>query len=132
MKLLVDTQCWLWMHAHPERLNPAALAAVQDERNQLFLSAASAWEIAVKYTLGRLPLPVPPHEYVPSRMERADTKALPVTHDHALRVAALPFHHRDPVDRLLVAQCQLERLALLTADPQFEAYDLEILWAGAA
>ena len=119
------------MHAHPERLLTAALAAVQDERNQLFLSAASAWEIAVKYTLGRLPLPVPPHQYVPSRMERADTQPLFVTHEHALRTATLPYHHRDPFDRLLVAQCQIERLALLTADPQFEPYDLETVWAGA-
>ena len=119
------------MHAHPERFNQEALAAVQGERNQLFLSAASAWEIAIKYTLGKLPLPVPPPEYLPSRMKRADTLALPVTHDHALRVATLPFHHRDPIDRLLVAQCQIERLPLLTADRQFEPYDLEIVWAGA-
>ena len=129
MRILLDTQCWLWMHAHPERFNPEALAAVQGERNQLFLSAASAWEIAVKYTLGKLPLPVPPQEYVPSRLQRADTQALPVTHDHALRVATLPFHHRDPFDRLLIAQCQIERLALLTADRQFEPYDLETVWA---
>lgn len=129
MKVLLDTQCWLWMNAEPERFNDRALALIRDADNELFLSAASAWEIAIKYALGKLPLPVPPTEYVPTRMERADTKALPVTHAHALEVAGLPAHHRDPFDRLLVVQCQLERLRLLTADRQFEPYELETLWA---
>lgn len=101
----------------------------KDARNQLFFSAASAWEIAIKYALGRLPLPLPPAEYVPSRMERGDTAALPVAHEHALRVANLPPHHRDLFDRLLVAQCQVERMHLLTKDPQFKPYDIEVIWA---
>jgi len=129
VRVLLDTHCWLWVHAQPERLSPAARAVVEDAGNHLFLSAASAWEIAIKYALGKLPLPVPPAEYVPSRMERADTSALPVAHEHALRVATLPPHHRDPFDRLLVAQCQLERMRLLTTDPQFRPYDIEVIWA---
>ena len=76
---------------------------IEDTRNQLFFSAASACEIAIKYAVGKLPLPLPPAEYVRSRMERGDTVALPVAHEHALRVATLPPHHRDPFDRLLVA-----------------------------
>ena len=117
------------MHAEPERFARAALDVVRDRGNQLFLSAASAWEIAIKYALGKLPLPVPPAEYVPSRMERSDTTALAVTHEHALRVSGLPPHHRDPFDRMLVVQCQAEAMHLLTADRQFERYDLEIIWA---
>ena len=129
MRVLLDTHCWLWMHAQPERFSPAARALIEDTGTQLFFSAASAWEIAVKYALGRLPLPLPPAEYVPSRMERGDTAPLPVTHEHALRVANLPPHHRDPFDRLLVAQCQAERLRFLTRDPQIQRYDIEVIWA---
>jgi len=128
--MLLDTQCWLWMHAEPERFTPAAREALEDPENELFLSAASAWEIAIKYALGKLPLPMPPAEYLPSRMERADTTSLPVTQDHAGRVAALPPHHRDPFDRLLVAQCLAEDMRLVTVDRQFVPYDLEIIWAG--
>ncbi len=129
MRVLLDTHCWLWVHAQPERFSLAARAVIEDTGNQLFFSAASAWEIAIKYALGKLPLPVPPAEYVPSRMERGDTAALPVEHEHALRVATLPPHHRDPFDRLLVAQCQTERMRLLTKDPQFKPYDIEVIWA---
>ncbi len=102
---------------------------LQDRAHELFLSAASAWEIAIKFALGKLPLPDPPAVYVPSRMARADTMALPVIHEHALRVAGLPPHHRDPFDRLLVAQCQAEGVPLMTADPQFRSCEIEIIWA---
>lgn len=129
MRVLLDTQCWLWLHAEPERFGPAARQVVEELGNELLFSAASAWEIAIKYALGKLPLPAPPIEYVPTRMERAGTVALPILHDHAVRVAALPPHHRDPFDRLLIAQCQTERLRLLTADRQFEPYEVEIIWA---
>lgn len=129
MRILLDTQCWLWMHAEPERFSPSALGVVQDPAVELLLSAASAWEVAIKYALGKLPLPIPPSEYIVSRMARDGTVALPVLHDHAVRVAVLTPHHRDPFDRLLVAQCQAERLRLLTADRQFQPYDVDILWA---
>lgn len=129
MRVLLDTQCWLWLHAEPERFARGALAAIHDPANELLFSAASAWEIAIKYALGKLPLPVPPEEYVPSRMQRAGTAPLPVNHEHAVGVASLPPHHRDPFDRLLVAQCRVERLRLVTADRQFEPYGLDIIWA---
>lgn len=129
MRLLLDTHCWLWMHTAPSRFSEAALEAIRNTENELLFSAASSWEIAIKYALGRLPLPVPPAEYVPSRMEGSGVRALPVEHRHALEVASLPPHHRDPFDRLLVAQAQLERLTLLTADPQLEAYAVSYLRA---
>ncbi len=129
MKVLLDTHCWLWMQTAPERFSASALEVLQDLENELFLSAASSWEIAIKYGLGRLPLPVPPAEYVPSRMESTGCLALAVEHRHALATAALPRHHRDPFDRLLVAQARVERMTLLTADPQLEAYDVELLKA---
>jgi PIN domain nuclease of toxin-antitoxin system len=98
-----------------------------DPTNERLLSAASSWEIAIKYALGKLPLPQPPAEYVPSRMARSRTKPLVIEHGHALHVATLPSHHRDPFDRLIIAQAHLERLPVLTADPQFERYDVQLL-----
>jgi PIN domain nuclease of toxin-antitoxin system len=111
------------------RLSSRSQALLSDPENQLFLSSASAWEIAIKYSIGKLPLPIPPTEYVFSRMETSGTLALPVLHAHALHVATLPLHHGDPFDRLLVAQAQLEQLSLLTADRQLGDYEVEILWA---
>jgi PIN domain nuclease of toxin-antitoxin system len=129
VKVLLDTQCWLWMQVAPERFSSAAMALVRDLDNGLFLSAVSAWEIAIKYALGKLPLPLPPEEYVPSRLARSGVLALAVTHSHALHVATLPHHHRDPFDRLLVAQAQLEGMAILTVDRQLEPYDVTVHWA---
>jgi PIN domain nuclease of toxin-antitoxin system len=117
------------MQAASTRLSPSARALLQDPGNQLFLSAASSWEIAIKYALGKLPLPLPPTEYVPSRMETSGTSPLPVQHSHALHAGSLPLYHADPFDRLLIAQAQLEGLKLLTADSQFEAYGIDLLWA---
>lgn len=127
MRLLLDTHVWLWLQVAPERLSERSLAIVSDSSNELLLSAASAWEIAIKHALGKLRLPSPPGEYVPRRLETSGTTALPVELRHALHVATLPAHHRDPFDRLLVAQAQLERLPLISADPQLAAYDVEVL-----
>lgn len=130
MRLLLDTQCWLWWHGSPERLNQAAQKAIENPRNQLFFSAASSWEIAIKFGLGKLRLPRPPSQYVPERLLRGQTRPLAVEHSHALEVASLPSHHKDPFDRLLIAQARIEKLRVLTADPSFSIYEVEILWAG--
>ena len=129
MNLIVDTQCWLWMSIAPERLSAAARRLVEARETTLMLSAASAWEIAIKHQLGKLHLPTPPADYVPSRLRLLRTSSLPISHEHALRTGELPRHHRDPFDRLIVAQAQLERVAILTADRHFAPYDVEILWA---
>lgn len=129
MRLLLDTQCWLWMQVSPEHFSAEARAILVSPETELLLSAASSWEIAIKHSLGRLPLPEPPAKYVPSRMESSGVEPLPVQHTHALQAAALPLHHRDPFDRLLVAQAQVERVPILTADRQLEAYDVEVRWA---
>jgi PIN domain nuclease of toxin-antitoxin system len=100
---------------------------VETSENDLYLSAVSAWEIAIKYGLGKLTLPGRPAEVIPELMSKTAVAALPVLHSHALRVADLPMHHRDPFDRLLVAQAQLEDLPILTADPQLDPYEVEIL-----
>lgn len=128
-RYLIDTHVWLWMQTDPGRLSDDTRAVVHDVRNTLLLSAASTWEIAIKYRLGKLPLPEPPTSYVPDRMRRSGTAALPVEHAHTLRTAELPDHHRDPFDRVLVAQAQLLGLTIITADPQLSAYDVALLAA---
>jgi PIN domain nuclease of toxin-antitoxin system len=129
VRFLVDTRCWLWLQASPERLAPEVLSLLESSSNDLVLSAASSWEISIKYALGKLPLPEPPSRYIPSRMASSGSSGLAVEHAHAIRVAELPPHHRDPFDRLLVAQAQIEKLVLLTADRQFESYDVKLRFA---
>ncbi len=118
------------MQVSPQRFSADALALVADSDHEFYLSAASAWEIAFKWTLGKLPLPQPPAEYLPRCLERQGVLGLPLQLRHALHVASLPPHHGDPFDRLLVAQAQIEELTFLTADRQLGAYEeVEILWA---
>ncbi|MCV7379825.1 twitching motility protein PilT [Mycobacterium alsense] len=126
-RYLLDTHVWLWIQSDPDRLREDTRILVEDVRTTLFFSAASAWEIAIKYRLGKLALPDSPGLYVPDRMRRSATFALPVDPGHALRTAELPDHHRDPFDRLLIAQAQQLDLTILTADTQFSAYDVAII-----
>jgi PIN domain nuclease of toxin-antitoxin system len=125
--ILLDTQCWLWWLVSPEKLSPSALDQLADGENTLLLSAASSWEIAIKYALGKLPLPEPPETFVPSRIARDGVTPLPVEHTHALRVSALPLHHRDPFDRLIIAQAQIEAVPVMTVDPVFLRYGVEVI-----
>jgi PIN domain nuclease of toxin-antitoxin system len=129
MRCLLDTHVWLWMLTAPDRVRGRAADVLRDARSELLLSAASSWEIAIKYAIGRLPLPESPETYVPERMRLTRVESLPVTHAHALRVAALPRHHQDPFDRLLIAQAQIESLTIVTVDPAFGGYDVRVLAA---
>lgn len=126
-RFLLDTHVWLWLLSEPERIDDRVLTRLADRSNELFLSAASSWEIAIKFQLGKLALPAPPAVYVPDRMKTSGVTGLAVEHAHALRVASLPDHHRDPFDRLLVAQADIAGLPLVTADPQLAAYDVEVV-----
>jgi PIN domain nuclease of toxin-antitoxin system len=132
MKILLDTQCWLWWTAAPERLGRRAADLIAEARHPLYFSAASSWEIAIKVGLGKLELPEPPHRFVPRRLSEQGIDGLAVEHAHALRVAELPPFHSDPFDRLLLAQAQVERMTLLTADPEIASYDVDLEWAGQA
>ena len=126
-KILLDTHCWLWMTSSPERFSPLALRQIEAAETELYMSAASAWEIAVKYALGKLRLPVRPADFIARYLSETRTTSLPITSDHGLYVADLPPYHRDPFDRLLIAQAMLERLPILTADPQFQKYDVDLI-----
>ncbi len=122
MRLLLDTHVFLWWRAGGGRLDPAAVERISTA-NQVFVSAASAWECAIKARLGKLTLPGPFGEGV----DDSGFDRLSVTVEHAEFVETLPDHHRDPFDRLLVAQALCESLLFLTADDQIGAYDVPIL-----
>ena len=129
MKLLLDTHIFLWLHTEPERLGEH-LPAAEDRDNELLLSAVCSWEIAIKNAVGRLPLPEPPQRYVPNLMRTIGAIALPIEHSHTLAVAALPLLHRDPFDRLLIAQAQLLDVPILTADAIIAKYPVRTLLVG--
>ena len=126
MKILLDTHIFLWLQTDPARLR-GRRSIVEDRANTLLLSAASAWEIAIKYAVGRLDLPDPPADYVPERLRLLDCEAVPIEHRHALAVAELPPLHRDPFDRLLVAQAKLLDVPIMTADPCIAQYQVQTL-----
>jgi PIN domain nuclease of toxin-antitoxin system len=128
MRAILDTHVFLWWNTDDPKLSTSIREIIADGRNTLYLSAASAWEIAIKAERGRLTLPAPPQEYVTDRLALHSIQALPITLRHALQVYALPVHHRDPFDRLLVAQGQIEDLPILTADRTFARYDIRTIF----
>lgn len=131
MKLLLDTQCWLWWFAEPERLNEEATTCIADESNELWFYAASVWEIAIKVAYRKLSLPEPIDTCIYSRIASLNMQILEISAGHALRAAALPLHHKDPFDRMLIAQAQIEDMTLMSSDSMFRQYsNISLLWAG--
>jgi PIN domain nuclease of toxin-antitoxin system len=128
MKVLLDTHTFLWWNLDDPQLSAAAREIIGDGGNDILVSAATGWEIAIKYARGRLELPEPPDAYVARRLAQHRFMALPIEMSHALQVHVLPPIHRDPFDRLLVAQSQLEAIPLLSADPDIARYDVGIIW----
>ena len=122
MRLLIDTQCWLWMSASPERLSKRTQELLRDAGTERLLSVASIWELAIKYQLGKISLPVAPLDFVPSRLETTQTDGLAISAAHALRVGVLPRHHRDPFDRMIAAQAIVEGIHLVSIDDSFDPY----------
>ncbi|HKS92986.1 MAG TPA: type II toxin-antitoxin system VapC family toxin [Tepidiformaceae bacterium] len=124
---LLDTNVWLFMSLAPRRLRPEVVRLLLDPSNQLLVSLASCWEIAIKYGLGRLALPESPEVFIPKTLDATVTDILPISLDHVLRVATLPRHHRDPFDRLLVAQAMAEGVPLVSSDPQLARYPVQLI-----
>lgn len=128
MKALLDTHVFLWWVMDDERLTPYIRDFIADEGNDLFLSSASCWEIAIKTKIGRLKLPGNPEKFIPDQMIANNITGLPIQSVHALHVYSLPDHHRDPFDRILVAQAGIERIPIITSDPLFADYDVKVIW----
>ena len=128
MKILIDTQIFLWALTAPNRLGKNARGLLKSRENQLYLSAASSWEICIKAALNKLRLPKSPDTYISSRMASLNIVPLAIKHHHTFKVYQLPPHHRDPFDRILIAQAQAEKLHLMSADEQFQTYEIDLLW----
>lgn len=128
MKALLDTHTFLWWNLDDPRLSQTARDFMATGDNELFLSAVSAWEIAIKTARGRLILPETPEQYIARRMILHYLQPLPIQLSHALHVFNLPNLHQDPFDRLLIAQSQLEGWPILTADPEIARYSVGIIW----
>ncbi|HEV2199814.1 MAG TPA: type II toxin-antitoxin system VapC family toxin [Bryobacteraceae bacterium] len=128
MRILVDTHTFIWWNEASPRLSRRASALLADSRSTLLLSVVSAWELVVKVEAKKLKLPEPPSVYVPTRTAHYGMEILPVTLAHCLAVEALPPYHRDPFDRMLIAQAQVEQLPILTIDEEMGRYGVKTLW----
>jgi PIN domain nuclease of toxin-antitoxin system len=128
MRLLLDTHVFLWWNQADPRLSRRVRSLLSDPENSLYLSVASAWEMTLKVQSGKLDLPAATAVYIPARLNHYGMEALPVTLEHVLAASTLPAHHSDPFDRMLIAQGQVERLAIVTRDPQVRKYKVDTIW----
>jgi PIN domain nuclease of toxin-antitoxin system len=130
MPYLLDTSVFLSAVIAPEHLGRRARQLLSEQSEVFFLSAASSWEISIKYSLGKLHLPELPARWVPAAMRRLGVRPLDIVHRHALSVGDLPAHHQDPFDRVLIAQAKAEELVVLTTDRVFQKYGVRVLHCG--
>jgi PIN domain nuclease of toxin-antitoxin system len=128
MEYLIDTNTFLFWTSNSPKLSSDARKLLASAKSDLAMSAVSAWEISIKYGLGKLKLPEPPITYVPSRLRQHRIEAISVEHNEALQVARLPNHHDDPFDRLLIAQALHRRMPVVTSDSRFEDYRVLVIW----
>lgn len=128
MKLLLDTHAFIWWVSEPEKLPPSVLALFDDEDNDLILSVVSVWEIQIKSQLGKLQLTLPLEELIESQRQTNGLQILAVELTHVLALNALPTHHKDPFDRLLLAQGQIEEAHIVSKDGIFAGYTSRVLW----
>jgi len=128
MKILLDTHAFLWLVMDDPMLSDTAKKLFLDAENEILLSAVTGFEISVKFSIGKLELSEPPDKFIQNRVVKNDLNVLPITLPHTLKLADLPFHHRDPFDRLLVAQAIIENVPILTRDPLFSEYDCQVIW----
>lgn len=127
MRLLIDTHVLIWWFFHPDRLSARVAEAMSDDGSEIWVSAASFWEIAIKHKLGKLPQ-VAGFLADLSLISSNGFELLPISAAHAIRAGGLPLHHRDPFDRLLIAQALVENLTLVSIDSQFDHYGVPRLW----
>ena len=128
MKLLLDTHTFLWWILDDPKLSERAIELIGDSRNTLYWSAASSWEVSIKYSMGRLRLPERPEQFLPAEFGKNRIESLTIVDAHAFRAGQLPRYHADPFDRMLVAQAQLESLGLISNDEQLGFYEVDLHW----
>jgi len=128
MKLLLDTHTFIWWDSEPARLSSLALRACQDQANTLILSVVSVWEIQIKSQLDKLKLDLPLPEIIQSQRQTNSVEILTVELEHVLELQDLPYHHKDPFDRLLIAQANVEDAFLVSGDSTFSNYLVRLIW----
>ena len=128
MNLLLDTHAFLWFIASDPRLSSQAQSLIQTPTNRRLLSMASLWEMAIKVSLGKLTLAQPFDQLIPRQLQLNQIEVLAIGLPHVAAVVAMPFHHRDPFDRLMAAQCLIEDLPIVSSDPVFDAYSVRRVW----
>lgn len=128
MRLLLDTHSFLWFVGGNSRLSSPARTVIEDATNEAFLSIASLWEMGIKISLGKLNIAQPFEEFITRQLAVNHIQLLPITLEHVARIVTLPFHHRDPFDRLLAVQGLAERMPIVSIDEVFTAYGLMQVW----
>jgi PIN domain nuclease of toxin-antitoxin system len=128
VRFLLDSHTLLWFLLDDPQLSSAARDAIADAENQILVSPASLWEIAIKISLGKYRLPQDYGEFMAQQLARNDFDLIPIELRHTAALIEMPFHHRDPFDRLLVAQAKMENITLISRDAALEAYDVQRLW----
>ncbi|MEW6350166.1 MAG: type II toxin-antitoxin system VapC family toxin [Thermodesulfobacteriota bacterium] len=128
MRLLLDTHAFIWWDSEPARLPHAARAACEDLNNCLLFSVAGVWEMQIKLQLGKLQLIVPLGEIIGTQQESNNLQVLPVGLEHVLALEDLPSYHKDPFDRLIIAQARVEDAVVVTNDAVFSRYPVQVLW----
>lgn len=128
MKLLLDTHAFIWWDSAPNKLSETALALIQDNENTVSLSVVSAWEIQIKSQLGKLSLASPLKDIISAQQSANDFEILPVELKHTFALDSLPMHHKDPFDRLLIAQAIAENATLVSRDSVFSQYSVSVVW----
>jgi PIN domain nuclease of toxin-antitoxin system len=128
MNILLDTHTFLWFVADDPRPSTAAGTLIESEDSQPFLSIASLWEMAIKVSLGKLKFEQPFDVFIPQQLAMNGIGILTLSIEHTAAIAILPFHHRDPFDRLIAVQARLEKMRLISADSAFDAYDIQRIW----
>jgi len=130
VRALLDTHSFLWFVGGDARLSAPAQQTIEDLSNEIFISTASLWEIAIKVNLGKLDLGAPYEQFVPAELQRQKIAVFPIAVAHLSVVARLPLHHRDPFDRLIIAQALTEGMPVITVDEVFDDYGVQRIWRG--
>jgi PIN domain nuclease of toxin-antitoxin system len=128
MRYLLDTHAFIWADSEPEKLSVEVATFIQDPNNVIFISVASVWEMQIKLQTGKLTLRMPLVDIVQHQQKTNRIETLPITLRHVLALADLPLHRKDPFDRLLIAQAQVETLTLISHDPMFAHFPVQVVW----
>ena len=128
MQYLLDTHVLIWWITSDNRLSARATSLIRNRRSQIYWSVASSWELAIKHALGRLEFDEPPDDLIPAELSRNHIEILTIQNHHAFLAGKLPSHHKDPFDRMLIAQARIESLGLISNDSKFKLYDADVYW----